>query len=411
MRGFLSSRARLGALAFGLCLVFAALGRGTGESYVVFLPALSESFGWARTEAASVYGVMLLTGAFGSVPIGYLFDRWGPRRTFLGGLLCMAAGLGLASRAETIWQFQLFVGAIAGIGIAAIGPVASTALISRWYGARLNTRLAAVWASGALGILLIAPSTQLLIDAVGWRNAYLSLAAVCLLVPIALMRLPWQALAEGRADLQDAKRAVTTPFGQFRLLRSRAFLGLAGAHFLTGSAMFSIHPQTVAIFVESGVPELVAASAFGFSGAVGTAGVLALGWAVDRLHRLGSILFSYALSVSGMLLLLPLIASGQTWLAWAFAFAFGCTLGARGPVLAATAASVFGPGKGLGTVVGAMYAIGSLGGALGSLVGGLLHDVSGGYTWTVAWGVCVILVPVTLFILVPELRTGRRAQP
>ena len=401
----------VGALAFGVCLGLSAIGRGAGESYVVFLPELSRGFDWARVEAASVYGVMQFTGAMASIPIGHFFDRWGPQRTFSMGLLCLAAGMALASRSEAIWQFQACIGLLGGIGVAALGPVPCTALVSRWYHARLNTRLGAVWAGAGLGVLATAPSVQILIDAFGWQNAYLALAGLLLLAPIAMARLPWKALAEGRADLRNGLTTAAGPLSHFRALKSRAFLGLAGVHFLTAAAMFSIHPQTVAIFIESGLPDIMAASAFGAAGAAGAAGMIGFGWVVDRVHRLGAILFSYALSVAGMLLLLQLIANGNAWLAWAFAFTFGPTFGARGPVLAATAASIFGAGKGLGTVIGAMYALGSLGGVLGSTMGGLLHDISGGYQWTIAWGICFILLPPALFLLVPELRAGRRVQP
>ncbi len=401
----------LGTLAFGLCLAFSAFSRGASESYVVFLPELSENFGWARVEAASVYGVVMFVGAMAAIPIGHFFDRWGPQRTFSAGLLLLATGLALASQSDALWQFQLCIGLLVGMGVAALGPVPCTALVSRWYDRRLTTRLGAVWASAGLGVLAAAPSVQVLIDAVGWRHAYLTLAAIFLLAPIALARLPWGALAEGRTDLREGLTPVARPLSHFRLLGTRAFAGLASVHFVTAVAMFSIHPQTVAIFIESGLPDIMAASAFGAAGAAGAAGMIGFGWAVDRVHRLGAILFSYVLSVTGMLLLLPLIANGDAWLAWAFAFTFGLTFGARGPVLAATAASIFGAGSGLGTVIGAMYALGSLGGVVGTAIGGLLHDISGDYHWTIAWAVSVILIPPTLFLLFPELRAGVRARP
>ena len=400
----------LGTLAFGLCLGLSAMGRGAGETYVVLLPELSHSFDWAQVEAASVYGVMHFMGAMAAIPIGHFFDRWGAQRTISVGLLCLATGMALASRSQAIWHFQFCIGLLGGIGVAALGPVTCTALVSRWYNRRLNTRLGAVWASAGLGVLVAAPATQLLVESMGWRNAYLALAGLFVLIPIVISRLPWEALNAGRSDLRDRLHSATRPLAHFRLLRTRAFVGLAGVHFLTAAAMFSIHPQTVAIFVESGLPKLAAASAFGAAGAAGAVGMIAFGWAVDRLHRLGAILFSYALSLTGMLLLLTLIATGNTWLAWTFAFTFGPTFGARGPVLAATAASIFGAGAGLGTVVGAMYAIGSLGAVLGSTMGGFLHDISGGYHWTVAWGVGIILIPPAVFLLVPELRAGRRVR-
>ena len=136
-------------------------------------------------------------------------------------------------------------------------------------------------------------------------------------------------------------------------------------------------------------------------GAAGAAGMIALGWTVDRAHRLGAILITCALSITGMLLFLPHIASGNAWLAGAFSFTSGTTPGAGVPIPAATAASVFGPGR---AIVGAMHAVGSLRGAFASVVGGLSRDIDGSFACNgMAWGTGLPLNPPVLFVLAPEL--------
>ena len=74
-------------------------GRGLGDTYAVFLLPLEREFGWARSQLTSVYSMYLLVGAFIAPLAGTLFDRYGPRATYSGGLLCLAA----SSRTARIW--------------------------------------------------------------------------------------------------------------------------------------------------------------------------------------------------------------------------------------------------------------------------------------------------------------------
>lgn len=396
------------ALAVLICLLCSAFGRGAVESYAVFLPVLREAFGWAQVQATSVYAVLQLGIALGAIPIGRIYDRWGPRRTFAAGFLTLGVGMVLASQATTYWQFCVAVGLMGGIGAVALGPVPSTALIARWYGANLTTSIGAVWAASGFGVLLLAPATQLLIDAVGWKTAYLAFGILLLVIPSLLAPLPWSRIARGRGAAPTitpgARRGALR-----RVLRERAFWALCGAYFFTSLGMFSVHPQIVAMLRDAGFSELTAATAFGLAGMVNFGGMLLVSLAADRSTRLVVVAGSYGLSVLGIVTLLPLLATAAVWLLWVFVIAFGGTMGARGPVLTATGASVFGHTGAVGTVVGAILAFGGVGSALGTAMGGLLRDLGGTYSWPVIFAVCVLMIPPVLFCLVPELRTGRAA--
>ena len=70
-------------------------------------------------------------------------------------------------------------------------------LLGRWFGPRLPTAMAVVYSAMGAGVLLLLPASQLLIDHVGWRDAYqwFGIIVLCLLVP--LMLLPWRLFATG----------------------------------------------------------------------------------------------------------------------------------------------------------------------------------------------------------------------
>ena len=156
-----------------LCFALSVLGRGLGESFTVFLKPISEDFGWDRAQVVSVYSLTWLAGGLTAPLVGRLFDRSGPRI----GLRARPASArrrvpDRAPTRSTLWQFQLSVGLCVGLGIALIGNVPNSILLGRWFGPRLPTAMAIIYSATGAGILVLLPASQLLIDRIGWRDAY-----------------------------------------------------------------------------------------------------------------------------------------------------------------------------------------------------------------------------------------------
>src|SRR3979411_657579 len=183
--------ARIALNVLALCFALSVLGRGLGESFTVFLKPISEDFGWDRAQVVSVYSLTWLAGGLTAPLIGRMFDRSGPRMVYALGLLLCGAAFLIAAHAQHLWQFQLSVGLCVGLGIALIGVVPNSILLGRWFGPRLPTAMAILYSATGAGILVLLPASQLLIDRIGWRDAYqLFLAvAVCVLVPVLVLPL------------------------------------------------------------------------------------------------------------------------------------------------------------------------------------------------------------------------------
>src|SRR6202008_194262 len=164
--------ARVALNVLALCFALSLLGRGLGESFTVFLKPISESFSWDRAEVVSVYSLTWLAGGLMGPLGGRPFYRPGPRLTYSLGLLLLGGSFLVASRAQALWQFQLSTGLCVGIGIALIGNVPSSILLGRWFGPRLPTAMAVLYSATGVGVLVLLPASQILIDHVGWRGAY-----------------------------------------------------------------------------------------------------------------------------------------------------------------------------------------------------------------------------------------------
>jgi MFS family permease len=398
-----SERVALGVLA--LCFALSVLGRGLGESFTVFLKPISESFGWDRAQVVSVYSLTALSGGLAAPLVGRLFDRSGPRIVYSLGLLLLGAAFLIAANANHLWQFQLSTGLCVGLGIAFIGNVPNSILLGRWFGPRLPTAMAVVYSATGAGVLILLPASQVLIDRIGWRGAYQIFGGTALLLLLPLLVLPWRLFSTGSPHLAKSAAADFADEGWtlLRAMRHHAFWALFSTFFFTAIGMYAIAPQIVAYLIDAGFPPLQAATAWGFSGVVLLFGMLGISSLDGIIGRRPSVLFSYAVSIAGILMLWLLQWYPNFWLLTGFVVCFGSMIGSRGPLLTATAMKIF-RGKRVGTIYGAISIGSGLGSAFGSWGGGLIHDFSHSYNPLIVFSLVSVLLGMIPFLLVPALR-------
>lgn len=396
-------RVAFGVLA--ICFTLSVLGRGLGESFTVFLKPISESFGWDRAEVVSVYSLAALSGGLVAPLIGRLFDRSGPRAVYSLGLLLLGSAFLVAAFARHLWQFQLSLGICVGIGIAFIGNVPNSILLGRWFGPRLPTAMAVVYSAMGAGVLILLPASQILIDRVGWRGAYQVLGCTALLLLVPLLALPWRMFSSGSPHV--AKRAdpglVDGDWTLVSAMRHHAFWALFSTFFFTAIGMYAIAPQVVAYLIDVGFPPLTAATAWGFSGVVLLFGMLGISSLDGLIGRRPSVLFSYALSIAGLVMLWALQWYPNFWLLTGFVVCFGSMIGSRGPLLTATAMKIF-RGERVGTIYGAISIGSGLGSAFGSWSGGLIHDLSHSYNPLILFALSSVVLGMIPFLVVRALR-------
>ena len=397
--------ARVALNVLALCFALSVLGRGLGESFTVFLKPIAESFGWDRAQVVSVYSLTALAGGLAAPLVGKLFDRSGPRTVYSLGLLLLGGAFLIAAHAYELWQFQLSVGLCVGIGIAFIGNVPNSILLGRWFGPRLPTAMAIVYSATGAGVLVLLPVSQILIDHLGWRGAYQIFGAVALLLLLPLLLLPWRLFSIGSPNI--VKKAdpdfIDDGWTLLSAMRHHAFWALFSTFFFTAIGMYAIAAQVVAYLIDAGFPPLQAATAWGFSGVVLLFGMLGISWLDGIIGRRPSVLFSYALSIAGILMLWALQWYPNFWMLTGFVVCFGSMIGSRGPLLTATAMKIF-RGERVGTIYGSISIGSGLGSAFGSWSGGLIHDWTHSYNPLIAFALVSVLLGMIPFLFVPALR-------
>ena len=190
-----------------------------------------------------------------------------------------------------------------------------------------------------VGMLLVVPLTQLLIDAFGWRAAFraLGLVAALWIVPSSLWlrrlmlrhrearspdpgpgpasRAPERPGAEARPAMTLGEAARTQPFW---LLMAMFFFGNVSSQ--------TLHVHQVAFLVDHGLAAIVAASVVGVVGVASIAGKTGGGWLSDRIEREAVYAAGIAIMVASAIALLAIGAAPGTPARWA-AYGYAVLLG------------------------------------------------------------------------------------
>ena len=357
---------------------------------------------------ASVYSIYLLVNGGTAALVGLVFDRLGPRWVYGAGTALLGSAFLLASGVASLWQFYVCIGALVGLGVSLNGMVPGSALLARWYRARLSTAIGIAFSATGVGTLLLVPIAQSLIGAYDWRNAYRFLGLGLLLALPVVLLLPWRRFAAGSPAYHREARQKRPGEGWTprAAMRTRVFWGLAAVFFCTAAAMFSVLVQLVAFLVDAGFSPLAAASAFGTIGLLSAISVMSSGLVSDRFGYRQTVTASFAGTGAGMALLLLMTSFSSGLLLGLFVALFGLCMGTRGPIISSVSARYF-AGPHVATIYGAIYSANALGAAGGSLMGGVLHDLTGGYRVGLAAALVLLAFAAAPFWVVRDLRNFR----
>jgi MFS family permease len=265
--------------------------------------------------------------------------------------------------------------------------------------------MSVVYSATGAGVLIMLPVAQILIDRLDWRGAYQTFGWIVLALLLPLLLLPWRSFADGSEHLEKPAGHELPDEGWTlpRAMRHHAFWALFSTFFFTAIGMYAISPQVVAYLIDAGFPPLTSATAWGFSGVVLLFGMLGVSWLDGVIGRRPSILFSYTLSIAGIVMLWLLQYYPNYLLLTGFVVCFGSMIGSRGPLLTATAMKIF-RGPRVGTIYGTITIGSGLGSALGSWSGGLLHDWTQSYNPLIAFALISVVIGMIPFLVVPALR-------
>lgn len=356
-----------------------------------FFAPLEAEFGWSRGDIALINTAGLIGIGLGGIVMGFAADRFNMRAVILTGAVVTGLGFVAASRAEALWQLyalSLLTGAFG--GGATFAPL--FALVGGWFrtGAGLAIGIAA--AGQAIGQGGVPFANTLLIEALGWRGAFLGygLFALATLVPLALvMRPPAPAPQQGGTG---AEAGAPLPLPTVIIMLSAAVL-------LCCSLMSVPLMHLVPLIQGCGIPAPEAGSVVFVMMIAAIVGRVAFGRLADMI---GAVPAYFAASAWQTALVFLFTRIGDLTLLYIFApiYGFGYAGVMTGVLITIRALT---PAATRAGATGLILAFAWAGHGLGGYVGGLLFDVTGTYDLTflaaTAAGVVNLVIVAALLLL------------
>ena len=370
-------------------------------TFGVFLKPLAEEFHWSRESISAAFGIAAMMVAVASPALGYLLDRFPPRRIILPCLTifgCAFASLSLLT--PHLWHLYavFFVLGLVGNGTA---QMAYSRAVSSWFERRRGAALALVLSGGAIGAIVLPPIADALIRLVGWRTAYVSLGGMSLAIglPTVLLFIRERPSSspgvEHRAEGASVRDAMA----------SRVFWILVIVLFCSSIAQNGAIAHLSALLTDRGVSPGGGALALSAMGGASLAGRLMTGWLLDRFFAARVSFGLLSIAALGTFLL-----SGADSLAMGVLAAalIGFGMGGEADVIPYVLARYFGL-RSFSVLYGFTWTFYAFAGALGPVLMGKAFDVTGSYEALLVRLAFVTLAVASLMLFLPAYVTRKPA--
>lgn len=367
-----------------------ALHDGFTDLLNVLYPLLQAQFGLSYAAIGGLKTVYSGAMATGQIPSGKLAERFGGVRVLALGTALIAVGYCLAGLTGSLY------GVIAGLLLAGLGgstqhPIASSLVAAAYHGQRSRTALGTYNFSGDLGKMALPAVFALIAASLGWQQTMVVMAAI--------------AVAGAGVILVSLKPIIT--HGTEEPARNIAGQDRPWAYWL----LFSIHIADdlvrtgFLIFLPfllrdkgADLPTIGLGLSLLFAG--GAAGKLVMGWVGQRLGVVPSVVLTEVATTLLMLAILPM----SLQVALVLLPVLGLMLNGTSSVLYGTVPEFVSPERRTHAFA-VFYTGGSVAGATGPLLFGLLGDAIGLATALVVVA-CVALTTVPMvWALRPAFRS------
>jgi len=361
---------------------------GTFNSFGVFFEPFIREFGWTRavTSGASALNTMI----FGILCVfsASVSERFGPRWVMTVCSVILGLGYFFMARLSCTWDLYLYFGVFVAIGMSPYIPLLS--LVPRWFTTNRGRMNAIVLSGMGLGIMLVPPMASQLISVWQWRNSYLVIAIVTLMITVAasqFLKFP------SHQALEDRNGGPATPWADrrneglsfHRAVRTREFALLCWLYFSFLFCLVSITVHIVIHAIGLDIPATHAALTLSLIGGACIVGMNVMGNIADRFSNKIALGVSYSLMGCSLVWVIP---SHSEWSFYIFSTAFGFAYGGMQVLFSPLVAELFGT-RSHGVILATGAFAGSIGAAIGPIIAGYIFDASGSYT--IAFILCAML--------------------
>ncbi len=381
---------------YGWVVVFLAFmsifftGATTWWGLPVFIGPMHDDTSWSHASILGAMAVRSLTAAVCGLALGRQMDRrGGPRLVLLAGVLIDAAALVSLRWVGSQLEFVLIYGIIGGAGSTGTRLIPS-ALIPKWFVARRGSAVAFSLTGGGVSALVMVPLIAVFIDAAGWREAwvYVGLIMLVVMLPLALLAVrapedlglrPDNGVApRQRPNAVTAETEVSFTLGA--AARTLRFWLLLLAMIFGSYSLTTMSVIVVPYFEGIGFTAAAAASGLAVYGLFSVSSRFIWGYAADRMTTRPAIALQTTLTGLGAAFLLTVDSHLGLY---AFSIYNGFMMGGF-PTLQALIWPEFFGRVHIGAIIGLTQLFTTIASAAGPFIAGVLYDETGSYSTSVA---------------------------
>ena len=394
-----------GWVIVSVLVLFSAIAVGlAGANIAIFITPMSRDLGWSPITFGWAQFARLAAALIAGPFIGRMLDRHGPRLPVAAAGL-VTGGLVIAlAYVRSEWQL---VAAFVAMGLLGMGRATELHVgtpVAKWFVRRRGLAMGIGLAGTPVGIVVFYPLTQLLIDLVGWRDAFLLLGilGVAVVTPTALLFLHRQPEDLGlapdgdeRAEAGDAADpAREGAWTRSEALRSRTLWVMVAGFSVMMYGISTITLFRVPHFVERGLSPTLVVWAIAADAVVAIVVSVYLGRVLDRVPARYVVVLGIAgLGVSAVGLL---VVDDVLWL---FVANIGYGFGFQASAVAQNVmwADYFGRAN-QGAIRGITIPVTVGLGAVAFPITGYIRDAAGNYV--PAWWMALVALAVAAAMLV-----------
>ena len=361
---------------------------------------VTEEFGWSRSQFQTAILFSSGLGALTSPLVGWLNDRFGPRRIALPSMIGLSLGLLTASQLDgQLWMLFLAYGMMALLGAGTI-PVTWTRAIATSFFKRRGLALGLALTGTGICASIAPHYTVWLTDHYGWRGAYIGLALVPIVLAWPTLYFLFKPLGAGSPSTDEHQAAALSNTLQTGMTLGEAIRGyrfwvLLVSILFAYQGFSGIGPNLFASLTDDGFSRDQAASVQSVFGVSIIVGRVVVGYLVDRLWAPGVAAFCLAIPALGA----TLLHGPQSFeVAALAAFLIGFAAGAELDLMAFLAARYFGLAH-YAKIYSILYATLAVCSGTAPMVFASVYDATGSYDvgYSIASG--LFLVAVVLILL------------
>ncbi len=230
------------------------------NAFGFFASAMEDQYGWGRGDMYLSLTIVSIAIFLVHPPAGFLIDRFGVKRVLIPSLLLLTLAYALTGLfVSELWHLYLGLAAASVLGVGA-NSIFYIRTISQWFDKNRGLVLGVVAAGAGLGVALIPPAIQQIIDAGSWRDGFYALALLNLVIVIPMLLLFLRdkpvdigLTVDGKPQDEDGEKAALTGLTAGQAVKTPTFWLLLFAIGLSVFALYGVSPNLALILKDRGL--------------------------------------------------------------------------------------------------------------------------------------------------------------